>query len=130
MDQSRLKQLAGLPTSADPVYTKLMEVAQLGDDLSLDDLISRLDACKRALSIVAKMDDPADKKKWMSATFVNLNKVSAALQKKLKAAGFDADDAGVISGRKNPKLEPQAPLADRPASKSPMNVGMASPAGM
>lgn len=118
MDQLRLKQLAGLPDISNPVYTELMEVVQMGDDLSLEQLIDRLDACKRALMIVAKMEDPADKKKWMSATFVNLNKVSGALQRALRSAGFNSDDAGVISGRKNPKLAPQAPLASRPGSPS------------
>lgn len=88
MDLTRMKQLAGLPTTTlaeddQKTLTLLNEVVQLPDDISMDELIQRLDACKRALAIVNKMTDPADKKKWMSATFVNLNKVRGALQRML-----------------------------------------------
>lgn len=87
MDTTRLKQLAGLPAAVVENEMKtlelLNEVVELPDDITMEELIQRLDACKRALSIVHKMTDPADKKKWMSATFVNLNKVRGALQRML-----------------------------------------------
>jgi hypothetical protein len=110
MDTTRLKQLAGLAKDStdNPTYSSLMEVVELSDDLSLDELIKRLDACSRALKIVSTLPDPADKKKWMSATFVNLNKVRAALQRQLRAAGFPADDAAVISGLRSGKAAPVA----------------------
>lgn len=99
MDLTRITQLAGLGESklgsADrAVLTYLTEVVQLPDDLSLEDLMKRLDACKRALSIVNQMKDPADKKKWMSATFVNLNKVRGALQRMLAKMDASIDATG------------------------------------
>lgn len=82
MDIKRTKQLAGLPSNDnEPFYRELTEVVQLSDDLSIEDLTRRLDACKRALSLVSKLPDPADRKKWLSATFVNMNKVRAALKR-------------------------------------------------
>ncbi len=99
MDTSRLKALAGLNVSLEEeqLMRQLNEVVSLPDDLSLEDAIARLDACKRALAIVNKMTDPADKKKWMRATFVNLNKVRGAVQRilaKMDAAVSVTDDAG------------------------------------
>lgn len=88
MDIARTRQLAGLTPHTPEVFPfdQLDEVVQLPNDVSMDDLIKRLDACKRALSIVNRMTDPADKKKWLSATFVNLNKVTAAV-KRMAATG-------------------------------------------
>lgn len=102
MDTSRLKALAGMHTSPEmaQLERQLNEVVALPDDMSLDDAISRLDACKRALAIVNKMTDPADKKKWMRATFVNLNKVRGAVQRilaKMDAAASVTDDAGIAT---------------------------------
>lgn len=98
MELQRLKQLAGLKHNITEGEAKLMqqlnEVVEIPEDVTIEELVQRLDACKRALSIVAKMRDPADKKKWMSATFVNLNKVRGALQRmlaKLDTANTVAD---------------------------------------
>ena len=88
MELARIKQLAGMKYNASQgevtLYKQLNEVVEIPADITMDELIKRLDACKRALSIVAKLPDPADKKKWMSATFVNLNKVRGALQRMMK----------------------------------------------
>lgn len=105
MEMTRLKQLAGLKredTGTEySLYRELTEVVEIPQDISMEELIKRLDACKRALSIVNTFTDPADKKKWMSATFVNLNKVRAALQRMLAkldtadtVAGGDVMQAG------------------------------------
>ena len=94
MDMSRIKQLAGVTSTGHTYraeYTSLMEVVQLSDDLSLDELIKRLDACRRALSIVNGMTDPADRKKWLSAVFVNLNKVRGAMQRLMNKEGLPVD---------------------------------------
>lgn len=124
MDNTRLRQLAGLPTKQDPAYTKLLEVVQLGDDLSLMDLVDRLDACSRALKIVNSLQDPQDRKKWMSATFVNLNKVRGALQRALRAEGFPVDDAAVVSGmssgkKPDDKIRPVQGPGVSPAEQQP-----------
>lgn len=85
MDLDRIKQLAGLKhyvtEDEAKLYKQLNEVVEIPDDITIEQLTQRLDACKRALAIVNTMKDPADKKKWMSATFVNLNKVRGALQR-------------------------------------------------
>ena len=83
MDINRIKSLAGMPQKHEDTATlrELTEAVELPGDMSLEDAIKRLDACKRALSIVHTLKDPAEKKKWMSATFVNLNKVSAAVKR-------------------------------------------------
>lgn len=92
MDASRLRQLAGLNSelseSEHQLLRTLNEVVQLPPDLTLDDAIKRLDACRRALSIVNKIKDPVDRKKWLSATFVNLNKVSHAVERILNKTGL------------------------------------------
>lgn len=93
MDIERIRQLAGVPqTELNVMYRQLNEVVEIPEDVTMEQLIERLDACKRALSIVHRLQDPADKKKWMSATFVNLNKVRGALQRIL--AKMDATAAG------------------------------------
>lgn len=98
MEMSRIKQLAGLKhhvTEGEAkLFQQLNEVVEIPQDITMDELIQRLDACKRALAIVNKMQDPADKKKWMSATFVNLNKVRAALQRMLASL----DTANTVAG--------------------------------
>jgi hypothetical protein len=81
MDLSRTRQLAGISIPQDKaLFRELNEMVQLPEDLTVEDLMQRMDACKRALSLCSKLRDPADKKKWLSATFVNLNKVRAALK--------------------------------------------------
>lgn len=88
MDLARTRQLAGMTRTPQQgegtLYRELTEVVEIPADISMDELGKRLDACKRALSIATTMTDPADKKKWVSATFVNLNKVRAALQRMIK----------------------------------------------
>lgn len=84
MDIIRMKQLAGVPvTESDTTLAQLDEVVQLSDDMQIDDLIRRLDACSRAMALVNKMKDPAEKKKWLGKVFVNLNKIRAAIQRQL-----------------------------------------------
>lgn len=95
MEIDRLKQLAGLPQSEEnKQYRQLMEVVEIPEDITIEQLVERLDACKRALSLVHKLKDPADKKKWMSATFVNLNKVRGALQRMLAKMDAAVDVTG------------------------------------
>jgi hypothetical protein len=81
MDVNRIRKLAGvsLTESIDFEDDFLTEVVDLSGPLTIEDLIGRLDACKRALSIASKFKDPADRKKWVSKVFVNLNKVRGAL---------------------------------------------------
>lgn len=93
MDISRMKHLAGLP-QADSHPEPLLEVVEIPEDVTIEQLVERLDACKRALSLVHKLPDPQDRKKWMSAAFVNLNKIRGALQRML--AKMDA--ANSVSG--------------------------------
>jgi hypothetical protein len=89
MDIDRIRQLAGtarVPAKGEAsFYRELTEVVEIPADISMEELSKRLDACKRALSIATTMQDPADKKKWVSATFVNLNKVRGALARMLKS---------------------------------------------
>jgi hypothetical protein len=111
MDIQRIRQFAGMTPvenitesrETKQLFKQLDEVVQLPGDLSLEDAIQRLDACKRALSIVNKLTDPADKKKWLSATFVNLNKVSAAV-KRLTAAA-DQQPAATEQKPAEPQLD-------------------------
>lgn len=83
-----LRKLAGIPEVA-TTPRALFEVVQLPADASLEDLMTRLDACKRALAIVNGMKDPADRRKWLRATFINLNKVRGAMQRVMRAEGID-----------------------------------------
>ena len=108
MDLTRIRQLAGterVPTQGETaLFKQLSEVVEIPADISTEELAKRMDACKRALSIATTMKDPADKKKWVSACFVNLNKVRAALQRMLK------------------QMEPEmAPAAPAPASQPAAN---------
>lgn len=92
MEKSRLYELAGVSANETEVlYAALMEVVQLPEpeDITIEDLVRRMEHCKRAMSLCAKLQG-ADKKKWLSATFVNMNKIRAAL-KKMLAAQPDAD---------------------------------------
>jgi hypothetical protein len=103
MEMSRIKQLAGMQHNSTEgevsLYKQLNEVVEIPGDITVGELVQRLDACKRALSIVSKMQDPADKKKWMSATFVNLNKVRGAMQRMMKQMGItDPADAPYVPG--------------------------------
>lgn len=106
MDISRTRQLAGLPAkpAEDQFYDKLMEVVELSDDLSMDDLLARMEHCRKAMVLVNKLQG-ADRKKWLSAVFVNLNKVRAALQREIKKA--DAQ----LSQSPAPQSQPQAPVS-------------------
>lgn len=94
MDATRLRQLAGLPPQHgnNALYIQLNEVVQINADASIEDICGRLDACKRALKIANTLSDPIDKKKWLSAVFVNLNKVRAALQRALVKLGAEQPD--------------------------------------
>lgn len=96
MDTTRIMELAGVPASEhDTLYEALTEVVQLPDpeDISIDDLVRRMEHCKRALSLCAKLPEK-DRKKWLSAVFVNMNKIRGALQRML-AAQPNADVAPI-----------------------------------
>ncbi len=106
MDMKRMREIAGIPVEdTTPLYESLMEVVQLPDDLTLEDLVSRMDHCKKALSLCSRLKDPADKKKWLSATMVNMNKVRGALNRMIKK--LDAQQQSV------------APIATSPAPAAP-----------
>lgn len=82
MDTQRIKQLAGLQSTPEPQSRqRLLETVQLSGDETLETLQQRLDACKRALGIANTLEDPLDRKKWVKAVFVNLNKIRGALQR-------------------------------------------------
>lgn len=86
MNIDRMKDLAGIPVHEETkLYRTLTEVVELPDNISMDELATRLDHCKKALSLANKLPDPADKKRWLSACFVNLNKVRASLQRMIAA---------------------------------------------
>jgi len=86
MDSTRIKQLAGMKLNeADKNLAYLQEVVQLSDDMSDEDLSERLAACSRALKLVNKEPNPALRKRWRSAVFVNLNKIRGALQRRIAA---------------------------------------------
>lgn len=122
MDMTRLKQLAGVSSASyahRAEYSTLMEVVQLADDLSMDELIRRLDACRRALGIVNGMTDPADRKKWLSAVFVNLNKVRGALTRLMSKEGLPAD--GYPTDRPaRPREQPQLRSPEVPSQPAGM----------
>lgn len=85
----QLRQLSGINVQeSDELvfeeFDNLEELVQLPADLTIEDCIKRLDACKRALALANKLKGP-DKKKWVGATFGNLNRVSAALKRLMKA---------------------------------------------
>jgi hypothetical protein len=119
MDIARLRQLSGttrVSTQGETsLYRELTEVVEIPGDITMEELVKRLDACKRALSIVSTLPDPADKKKWLSATFVNLNKVRGALQRMMKSMGAD--------------VPAEAPEPVSPGVRPPA-LGMTSPASM
>jgi hypothetical protein len=110
MDIDRVRQLAGTTRVAEKgeltFYRELVEVVEIPGDISMEELSKRMDACKRALSIATTMQDPADKKKWVSACFVNLNKVRAALARMIKNMDVQA---------------PAAPAAPAAAPTQPAN---------
>jgi hypothetical protein len=81
MISNRLLELAGLNPNMYLAESYVSEVVDLTGVDDLDDLAKRLMHCKKALAIANSLPDPADKKKWKSAAFVNLNKVRAALQR-------------------------------------------------
>jgi hypothetical protein len=85
MDMNRMTQLAGIKRVkfSDAEFEQLNETVEIEDNVTVEQLQSRLDACKRALGIANSLPDPADRKKWVKAVFVNLNKVRSALQKML-----------------------------------------------
>lgn len=93
MDKQRLMELAGVEREdTEVLYIQLLEFVQLPDpeDITVEDLTRRLEHCKRAMSLANKLPDPADRKKWLSACFTNLNAVSDAL-KRMISAQPDAD---------------------------------------
>lgn len=95
MEIDRIKQLAGmqqfLSESDNALYRALTEVVEIPDGISLTELVNRMEACTRALALANKLQDPADRRKWISATFVNLNKIRGALQRHLKGAAVSDD---------------------------------------
>jgi len=80
---------------------QLQEVVDASQISDIDDAIKRMTHCKKALAIVNKFKDPADRKKWRSATMVNMNKVRGALkriEKQLMADNVaDGFDDGISS---------------------------------
>lgn len=69
----------------------LYEVVQIPDDVTIEDLAQRLIHCSRALSLANKL--PAkDKKRALSMTMVNFNKVRAAYQRLLKKEGVEVKE--------------------------------------
>lgn len=104
MNINAIRELAGLPSEDD-----LLEVVQIPDDVSIEDLINRLDHCRKALALANKLPQP-DKKRALSMTMVNFNKVRAALQRLLKKEGID------IPVDLNPKLNPQSKQSDQEQS--------------
>jgi hypothetical protein len=123
MDLTRVRQLAGTTRTPEQgemtLYRQLVEVVELPADISLDEISKRLDACKRALSIATTMQNPADKKKWVSATFVNLNKVRGAMQRMLKQME-DVPAPPVAAALAEPSAQPPAPSGNRTMGMSPM----------
>lgn len=108
MNITRLKTLAGIPLTeaesrpveASPDEMFLNEVVKLPDDVTMEDLIQRMDACKRAMSLANKLTG-ADRKKWLSATFVNMNKIRAGLRRLIareEAAEQDGDNPATPAG--------------------------------
>lgn len=83
-----LLDLAGLTESRAVLYKQLTEVVDLTSVKSIEDIIARLDACKRALSIANKLPEDQGRKKWISACFVNLNKVRGLMQTMMKNEGI------------------------------------------
>lgn len=83
---NRVKQLAGIPLeeSDQHLMRQLNEYVELTSDISMEDLMRRMDACKRALGIANKLPDKADRLKWVSAVFVNMNKIRAGLKKAIE----------------------------------------------
>jgi hypothetical protein len=57
----------------------LNEIVSKEELTDIDDVIQRLQHCKRALSMANKLSDPADRKKWQGAALANMNRVRAAL---------------------------------------------------
>lgn len=98
------------------VLNQLNEVVQLPDDMTMDDAIERFDACRRALAIVNRMKDPADRKKWLSAVIVNMNKVRGALTQILNREGLPPD--GHPSSRPA-KPRPTSMQSDGPSQPIP-----------
>lgn len=96
MDTTRMMHLAGVGANEnDKLYEDLMEVVQLPDpeNITIEDLVRRMDHCKRALSLCSKLPEK-DRKKWLSAVFVNMNKIRGAL-KRMISAQPDADIAPI-----------------------------------
>lgn len=92
MNIDRLSKLAGIQPQA-----QLNEVVDASTLTSIPDVIERLEACKRALSIANRLPDSEDRKKWVRATFINFNKVRAALARLLKEEEGDVMPAAPAS---------------------------------
>lgn len=72
MDINEARKIAGLP----PIITEEVEFS--GNE-TIADLERQLEAARKALGYANQLKDVASKKKWLSKTFINLNKIRAAL---------------------------------------------------
>lgn len=123
MDIARTRQLAGIAPSKGEttLYRELTEVVEIPQDVSMEELSKRMDACKRALSIATTMQNPEDKKKWVSACFVNLNKVRGALQRMMKTMGVE-DSVEEVPMTQGGAAQAQAP-AQQPNGDGKFMIG-------
>lgn len=71
MQFERMRELAGLE--------RIDEIVKKEDLTDLDDVIDRLRACKRALVMANKLEDPADRKKYRGIALANMNRVKQAV---------------------------------------------------
>lgn len=79
MDIERMKDLAGVDSEL------LTEVVEIPENVSLEQLETMLDAAKKGLGLANKLKNVNDKKKHMSATLTNLNKIRGALQRMINS---------------------------------------------
>lgn len=76
MNLDEIRELAGIE--------QLMEVVQIPENASLEDIVGMLDAAKRGLSLANRLTNKNERDKHVRAVFVNLNKIRGALSKHLK----------------------------------------------
>lgn len=86
MDILRIRKLAGISSEKPEIESNPMisETTVIPVDASLDHIASMFDAGKRALALVNKLKNPADKKKHLSAVFTNINKIRGALARMIE----------------------------------------------
>lgn len=93
MDMTRMKELAGLPQDDTTTTTQMLNEATVIDDtMDLDQIAAMMDGARRGLGIANKIMDPAMKKKHLRAIFINMNKIRAAIARKLR--DMDETDLG------------------------------------